>query len=366
MGGVETPRAFFSKERTLKPLSSLRSFKEVSFAVLSLIALGTVIILSSCSQKEAFVASGRSQFIVQDLNPPYLDILWVLDDRSPMNLVRDHLVSEASNFFVRLDSIPSNYQMGITTMDMLRNRGALKPAGTILNKKTGTLAERVSVFENLLAQVINLQTGAENTGLATTLISLNQYFQPRSGVPLVLVFISDGDDFSDFRSVTTQDPVDYVAAQILSLKGNKEELVRAYSINYVPLTSSTSTSEVRCATRNNADIDKAGSAAVRGDGGVWFQDRYFRLARKLKGDTADLCSSFSSRIDLSGLRLKSLPKRFKVEGNVVNPSLLTVQVIDKTGQTLTIPWTFDKATSEVVFQTAPPEGSSIQMLISPN
>ncbi|MFM8269619.1 MAG: hypothetical protein ACKN9V_05460, partial [Pseudomonadota bacterium] len=340
----------------MKTLFSFKHIKEASFAVLSLLFLGTVVVLSSCAQKESFVTSGSSQFIVQDLNPPYLDILWVLDDRSPMNLVRDHLISEASNFFARLDSIPSNYQMGITTMDTLKNRGALRPAGTILTKKMGTLDQRLHVFENLLSQIINLQTGAENTGLAATLLSLNGQFKTRSGVPLVLVFISDGDDFSNFNSITAQDPVDFFASQVLSLKGKKEELVKAYSINYVPLTSGVSASDVRCATRNNADIDKAGTGALRSEGGPWFQDRYFRLARKLKGDTADLCSSFSSKIDLSGLRLKALPTRFKVEGGVSNASLLRVVVTSKDGQSLNIPWSFDASTNEVVFSTAPPEG----------
>ncbi|NBX77033.1 MAG: hypothetical protein EBQ92_10800 [Proteobacteria bacterium] len=357
---------FWSKERTLKTLMSFKHIREASFAVLSVILLGTVIVLSSCSQKESFLASGSSQFIVQDLNPPYLDILWVLDDRSPMTLVRDHLISEASNFFVRLDSIPSNYQMGITTMDMLRNRGALRPAGTILTKRTGSLSERLHVFETLLSQIINLQTGAENTGFAATLLALNNQFKPRAGVPLVLVFISDGDDFSDFRSVTAQDPVDFFAAQVLSLKGGKEELVKAYAINYVPLTSSTSVSDVRCATRNNADVDKAGTGAVRSDGSPWFQNRYFRLAAKLKGDSADLCSSFSSRIDLSGLRLKTLATRFRVDQTVSNPSLLRVSITSRTGESLNIAWTFDATTNEVVFSTAPPEGASIQILVASN
>jgi hypothetical protein len=256
--------------------------------------------------------------------------------------------------------------MGITTMDTLRNRGALRPAGTILTKKTGSLAERLNVFETLLSQIINLQTGAENTGMAATLLSLNNHFKPRAGVPLVLVFISDGDDFSNFSSVTSQDSVDFFAAQILSLKGGKEELVKAYSINYVPLTSSTRMSDVRCATRNNADIDKAGTGATRADGSPWFQNRYFRLAAKLKGDTADLCSSFSSKIDLSGLRLKTLATRFKVEQNVSSASLLRVSVTSRAGESLSIPWTFDTATNEVVFRSAPPEGASIQILVASN
>jgi len=328
--------------------------KDSSIAFLSLFFLTAVVLLSACSQKENFTTSGSTRYFVQDFNPPYLDILWVIDDRSPMYFVRDHLVREAQNFFVRLDSIPDEYQMGITTMDTLRNRGALKPAGRILTKSTGTLSQRVAVFGNLLSQLINLSTGAENTGFEAVLLSLNQHFRPRPGVPLVLVFISDGDDFSDFRTVTQLDPVDYLANQLLSLKGNQEDLVRVFSINYVPHTSATNFADIRCATRNNADIDKAG-----------FQDRYFRLATRLKGDKADLCSSFSQTINLSGLRLKELPRRFKVDAQVSSVDKLRVIVSDRNQNSLNIPWTYDSASREVVFSSAPPEGSSIQIFVSP-
>jgi len=343
--------------------SILKKSREVSVAALSLMIMTAILILSGCAQRESFLSSGRAQAFVQDLNPPYLDILWVIDDRSPMNWVREHLVTEAQNFFVRLDTMSGNYRMGITTMDTLRNRGALKPARTVLTKNLGTLTERVNVFGNLLSQVINLQTGAENTGFEATLLSLSDHFETRSGVPLVLVFISDGDDFSVFPN-STPDSVDQMAAILLSLKGNKEELIKAYSINYVPASSGTNMSDIRCATRNNADIDKAGTGAIRPTGGTWFQDRYFRLARKLKGDTADLCSSFSEKIDLSGLRLKTLPRTFKLDSPVSDSSKLRVVVTDRNGQNLDIPWTLHAASQEVVFQVAPPEGSSIQVLIS--
>ncbi len=349
----------------MKYFIALKNLKEASLAVLSLIVLVAVIVLSGCAQRESLTSGSSSRFIVQGLNPPYLDILWVLDDRSPMNAVRDHLVSEAQKFFIRLDSIPQNYQMGITTMDTLRNRGALKPASTILTKEVGTLEERVTFFGNLLSQVINLRTGAENTGLTATLLSLNNHFRPRAGVPLVLVFISDGDDFSTVTTSTLADSVDAFSAQVLSLKENKEELVKAYSINYKPLISGVSIADQRCATRNNADIDKASTGALRSDGTPWFQNRYFRVASKLKGDTADLCGSFADTINLSGLRLKELPRRFKVEGTT-DASKLRVSVYDRNQNLLNISWTYDLANQEVVFATAPPEGSTIQILVSPN
>jgi hypothetical protein len=241
----------------------------------------------------------------------------------------------------------------------------LKPASTILTKEVGTLEERVTFFGNLLSQVINLRTGAENTGLTATLLSLNNHFRPRAGVPLVLVFISDGDDFSTVTTSTLADSVDAFSAQVLSLKENKEELVKAYSINYKPLISGVSIADQRCATRNNADIDKASTGALRSDGTPWFQNRYFRVASKLKGDTADLCGSFADTINLSGLRLKELPRRFKVEGTT-DASKLRVSVYDRNQNLLNISWTYDLANQEVVFATAPPEGSTIQILVSPN
>lgn len=354
-----------SRTLKLKQLNFISWIKDSGFALLSFLLLAAVVILSACSQKESFTTSGSSRYFVQDFNPPYLDILWVIDDRSPMNLVRDHMIEEAQKFFVRLDSIPDDYQMGITTMDTLKNRGALKPSGTVLTKSVGTLSQRVSIFGNLLSQIINLQTGAENTGFQAVLLSLNQHFRPRPGVPLVLVFISDGDDFSNFRSVTQLDSVDYFANEVLALKNNQAELVRAFSINYISQSNSTNFADIRCATRNNADIDKEGTGAIRSTGEPWFQDRYFRLATRLNGDTADLCSSFSENINLSGLRLKELTRRFRLDFQVSDLEKLRVIVLDKNQNNLNIPWSFDSATQEVVFETAPPEGSSIQIFSSP-
>jgi len=347
----------------VKTLSSLKVLKELSAAFLCVLFLSAAIFLSSCSQKEGFVTAGDNQFYLQDLNPPYLDILWVIDDRSPMFFMQSHLVKEAEKFFTRLDSIPNNYQMGITTMDTLINNGALKPSSTILTKERGTLAQRVNIFSGILSRIINLRTGAENTGFQAALLSLNNQFQPRQGVPLVVVFISDGDDFSSFNISPQTDSVDHMAAQLLGLKGNKEDLLKVYSINYIPFTGSQDFRDIRCATLNNADIDKAGTGAMRSNGQPWFQDRYFRLAKKLKGDTADLCSAFSEKINLSGLKLKTLPNRFKVNSPVSNVNQLKVSVTDQTGQALNLSWSFDSATQEVVFVSAPPEGSRIQIIV---
>lgn len=348
----------------MKTFLSFKAVKEFSAAVLSVLFLGAAVFLSSCSQQESFLTSGNSQYYIQDLNPPYLDILWVIDDRSPMYYIQNHLVDEAEKFFQRLDSIPNNYQMGITTMDTLINKGALKPASTILTKEKGTLEQRVAIFSNILSQVINLRTGAENTGFQAALLSLQNQFKPRAGVPLVIVFISDGDDFSTLNISNQTDAVEYVATQLLSLKENKQDLLKVYSINYVPFTGSQNFNEIRCATLNNADIDKAGTGAIRSNGQPWFQDRYFRLARRLGGDTADLCSTFSEKINLAGLQLKSLTTRFKVTSTVSNANQLQVIVTDSKGNTLNLSWTYNSATQEVVFSTAPPEGSRIQIIVA--
>src|SRR4051794_12199552 len=81
----------------------------------------------SCGSKEEFTQQATTQIFVQDYNPPYLDVLWMVDDRSPMSRAKSHLVSEASRFFQRLDAIPSDYQMAFVSADMDYARGRLKP-----------------------------------------------------------------------------------------------------------------------------------------------------------------------------------------------------------------------------------------------
>jgi hypothetical protein len=332
-------------------LSSLNKVVGISIILLS---------VAGCS-KDQFAQKASSQFFLQDYNPAYLDVLWMVDNRSPMFRVRDHLIGEAQNFFARLDATASvDYQMAFVSADMQFAQGRLEPETNPvpLTKTLGTLDQRIADFGDIISQIINLQTGAIDQGLESARVALTRYFQPRSGVPLVLVFISDSDDHS--VPPNSVDPVTYYTNAFLSLKGNNADMIRVYSINYEPLPDGADPADPkwdseRCATRYDADIDSTGFVKP---------GKYFALAEALHGGTADLCGSFSNQIDLTGLQLKQLPTIFHLEQTPVASSI-GVSITDANQNDIQISWTYDAAGNNIVFQTAPPAGTTIQVTFTP-
>ena len=319
-----------------------------------LIALVAMVLLFGCGDETRVVQQATTEFFLQDYNPENLDILWMIDDRSPLFDIRDRLIGETQKFFVRLDGSTNNYQMAFVSADMRVANGQLKPTGSpiILKKNVGTVVERTALFGSILSQIINLKTGAENKGLQSVETALRNYFVPRDGVPLVLVFISDSDDHSDLPSGVT-DAVDYYSKKYLEIKAQKKNLLRVYSINYQMLKSGEVVdASTRCATRFNADIDVAG-----------FKDIYFSLARSLGGVAGDkatggLCGVLSDQIDLSGLQLGQPKVSFKLTGS---PRAETLSLyITKEGSQVTVPtWTYDAASNSIIFAFAPADGSTI-------
>ncbi len=302
------------------------------------------VLLSSCSNPSALAPIRQSQTFVQGVNPSYLDILWVLNDQSPMSRIESQLTSQMTEFFTRFDALVSvNYQMGLTNA----YDGTLRPLNepTLVTPGVGTLSERVSLFANQISLVINMNTGAIDQGFFSAWSAIESgAFPLRQGVPLVLVFISDADDHSPLPSGTTESAVTYYANQFIGFKQGNASLVHVYSVNYEPL----SAGGTRCATVYNADIDKPG-----------FQNRYFDLAQTLNGTTADLCGNFGSQIDLSNLVSTSLPKEFVLDGTPENPASIQVS-LSLNGNTLpTPPWTYNAMSHAIYFTSPPPNGSVI-------
>ncbi|MCB0405093.1 MAG: hypothetical protein KDD51_09925, partial [Bdellovibrionales bacterium] len=284
------------------------------------------------------------QYFTQDFNPPLLDILWMIENRSGMNNARSHLITEAQKFFLRLDTLTDDYRMGITTTDTVYYPG-LRPNGTVLTKNYGSVTQRVNAFGALISQKINLQTSAYNQGMQSVLNTLQGDFIPRAGVPLVLVFISDSEDS---RYVSGAPSVADFASSYLSLKGNNLDLLKVFSVNYWDGSSD------RCATQYNSDIDNMPGYAAR----------YFDLADTLSGEKADLCASFGDLIDLQGLRLNELPKRFLLSGKP-DPSSIQVKVFLGNQVLPGYSFVYDLGTNEIVFDVTPPEGSTIQVSYLP-
>ncbi|MBI1862128.1 MAG: hypothetical protein HYR96_14535 [Deltaproteobacteria bacterium] len=305
------------------------------FTIWLLVAIG-------CTDKVTVSTVPVSDFFTQDFNPPYFDVLWVVDDRSPMARASSHLVSEATAFFQRLDASTARYRMEFISTDMQYAKGALKIASP-LTKGIGDLTLRTGLFASTFQNIINLKTGGLSQGIEAADVALTNYFQPQAGVPMILVFFSDSYDVSNIPS-SASSITSYYTGELLKIMNNKTELLRVYSINY------NSTSD-NCATEYHTDIQNDPTHT---------NNPYFLLAQGLSGSTGGLCGGFASSIDLSGIRLKTLPNRFKLGGVPTHPLQV---LITKNGQQLTTPeWYYDASMNEVVFATTPEEGCTIQII----
>ncbi len=327
----------------------------LSAIVVLMVALG----LMSCKGGDTFIRQSGSEFFTVDFNPDYLDVLWVVDDGSSMNVNQAKLVAEASRFFERLDQSTAQYRMAIISADTEYAKGKLKPDGALpLTKNYGTSQQRSQSFATLLSQVINLRTGAEANGLGASLMALNSTFTPIAGAPLVVVYLSDREDHSE---IANQDAVDYYAAELIKIKG-KKELLRVYSINLKNLNGQPKTELNRCTSIDQAEID-----VLNHFSGIQptFEDRYFRLADKLGGQKADLCGPFASLINLESLRLKELPTRFLLK---TKPKAGSIEVKISRGseQVPASQWRYDSTTNEIVFAQPPPAGTTLFVTFDPS
>lgn len=298
---------------------------------------------AACSNQEGFQQIGTSEVFLQEYNPHMLEVLWVVDDRSPMYKNRTSIVAEATHLFENIDSQLGEfgqYRMAIMNHDARTGKkGAIYPTEP-LTRGQGTLAERVAAFQSVFPAFVNLMTDSISRGLENSLDALQRTFKTDARVPLVLIYVSYADDKSANPGAGTA--VEYYSQQLLALKNNNPDLLRVYSINYT-------SGGGRCALQVGADIDSPAT----------FQDRYFQLASTLGGETADLCSSgWGQSFDLSGVQLKVLPKKFALQGK---PKVDTIEVtMSRNGVNMVVPhWTYDATTREIVFDTVPEQGVTI-------
>lgn len=313
-----------------------------------------------CQNQENFQHTASSEVFVQEFNPNHLEILWVIDDRSPMRNYRDELIAEAKDLFERLDTALGEfgqYRMAITNTDArVGKKGKLFPkdAPVVLTRGMGTLQQRLDFFGGIFPEMLNLQTDSINRGFEASIAALTQApFSSDPRIPLVLIYLSYGDDDSALPSAQT-DVIEAYAQQLLALKNGDAGKVRVYAANYLPLGPGVPPSAAtRCALQNGNEIDVSPAT---------YEDRYFRLAQRMGGDSVDLCAAgFAQALNLTGIQLLTLPKRFALMGF---PDPTKIQVtITKNGSIVTgFTWHYEIATREIVFDDTPPQGSRITVI----
>jgi len=334
-----------------------QQFKHVAVA---LVWVAVSLFAAACSNQESIIQTGYTDDYTQDLNPPYVDVLWMINDKSPMSSALPTLKPEATAFFKRLDGASQSYRMAFASADMEVSPAVLRPvsAPAILTKESvsnNTVEDRAAYFSSILGAYINLRTGAKELGLSSVKAILDTKFQPRANVPLVVIFVSDS--YDEEQMTAGVDKVDYYEAALLALKGGNRKLIRVYSINYKLLAAADQNSANRCATRFNADADVPGAV-----------NAYHELAKRFAVDTANpeqatgvLCQSFANNIDITGLKMKEPSKRFALK-KTPKVDTLKVSVFQRGTDTLfDIKWSYDATTNEIVFDVAPPEGSNIRI-----
>jgi len=311
-----------------------------------------MMVLVNCSNKENFASKNTTQFFVQSFNPPFLDVLWMVDDRTDLSYyasTRNQVISQAQTFFTRLDAMTtSDYRMAIIDGDSSQS-GTLEPhgTGTILTKGLASIATRVSAFTSIIGEIIDLNTASQMTGLENARLALNSTFVPRTGVPLVMVFITDSDDHSQLpASAGTADPISYYSQAYLAAVGNNPKLLQVFSVNYVQ-------GGTHCASQ--ANIDQPSD----------YNNNFDKVSTALSGQNVDLCGSWGNAISLNGLKLTTPQTTFALS-STPQISTLTVSIFDTQGNsydTVTAyPYTYSASTNSIVFSpNPPPDGTTIQV-----
>lgn len=157
--------------------------------------------LTSCKESALFYSTNlRSAAFVQTKAESSYDFLWVLDNSGSMKPRRDYLRDNLAKFLETLNSRKAiNYQMAVVTTDAFRDNGALvKSASGIEVVKSSSSNNPLGDFSELVNSITDSGTSFWEQGLENSYqaISKNGSKFKRPGVPLVVVYLTDENDYS--------------------------------------------------------------------------------------------------------------------------------------------------------------------------
>lgn len=170
------------------------SFKTLAFILVALM-------LANCRETTKFYANTlRSDVFVQTYEENRYDFLWVFDNSGSMKERRDFVKDNLQGFLNVLNSRKAiDYQMAITTTDMFTDQGKLitNPAGTVKVIKSSS-SNPVADFASVINNVQDSATSFWEQGLESSYQAVYQHGSEfmREGVPLVIVYLTDSEDWS--------------------------------------------------------------------------------------------------------------------------------------------------------------------------
>jgi hypothetical protein len=158
------------------------------------------ITMSACSAQQFNVESQNQSFGEKVIYSTQVDVLWVIDTSSSMDVHQNLLAKQVGIFVDGLNATQLDYQMAVTTMDMSASgeRGKFIGTPSIINSQTpnltSVLGQRLQVGGNgsQLERGLQGMQSALSSPLST---GLNKGFL-RPNSLLVVIFLSDEDDQS--------------------------------------------------------------------------------------------------------------------------------------------------------------------------
>lgn len=159
------------------------------------------VILSSCKDSALFYSNSlRSQSFVQANTDSRYDFLWVVDNSGSMKPRRDFIRDNLNGFLNTLSSRKAiDYQMAVVTTDYFTDSGSLvKSASGLEVVKSSVSANPIADFAELMNSVKDSNTSFWEQGLENSYQAIFKHGSKfmRSGVPLIVVYLTDEQDFS--------------------------------------------------------------------------------------------------------------------------------------------------------------------------
>lgn len=162
-----------------------------------------LLLLSATGCKEGaffYTNSLRSQVFIQPNTNSKYDFLWVLDNSDSMKPRRDYIRDNLDSFLNLLNARKAiDYQMAVVTTDAMKDSGSLVSSNQGLEVvKSANSSRPAADFADLIDSISDSTTSFWEQGLENSYQAVSRFSDKfsRPGVPLMIIYLTDEEDFS--------------------------------------------------------------------------------------------------------------------------------------------------------------------------
>jgi hypothetical protein len=161
----------------------------------------SLVMLGGCKSEDTFYSNVmRSDVFYQLYADTSFDFLWVMDNSGSMKTHRDFVRDNLGTFVNIMTSRKAvDYQMAVTDTDIFSHNGALVAGtGGVTVVKSKESSNPIADFASIINNVSDSPTSFWEQGLESAYQAIYQHKSEfsRPGVPLVVVMMTDEQDFS--------------------------------------------------------------------------------------------------------------------------------------------------------------------------